>query len=213
MVGISLQSHVKSWGQENPFKWFEKIRHFCHYQLEFYMFTPFTPFCWFMSTYESTTAVIIIWQFLMFYQILLSLQVKQSKITSNKYGIWDLPHELPNDFRLRKYLENLKFHRIIVFQNKNFVNTSKKLVKNRSWTFPTVHYFTRKLQPVSNIPHMDAAPTITQVSLEEPHRPRRNDKKHSGEDHSKWESDSDAPNNDGGKDDIRNNAFNVFNGL
>ena len=149
LVGISLQSHVKSWGQENPFKWFGKIRHFCHYQLEFYMFTLFTPFCWFMPTYESTTAVIIIWQFLMFYQILLSPQVKQSKITSNKYGIWELPHELPNDLRLRKYLENLKFHRIIVFQNKNFVNTSKKLVKNRSWNFPAVHYFTRKLQPAS----------------------------------------------------------------
>ena len=148
----------------------------------------------------------------MFYQILLSPQVKQSKITSNKYSIWELPHELPNDLRLRKYLENLKFHRIIVFQNKNFVNTSKKLVKNRSWNFPAVHYFTRKLQPVSNIPPMDAVPTITPASLEEPHRPRRNDKNHSGEDHSKWESDSDAPNNDGGKDDIRNNAFDVFSG-
>ena len=60
---------------------------------------------------------------------------------------------------------------------------------------------------------MDAAPTITPVPLEEPHRPPRNDKNHSGEDHSKRKSDSDAPNNNGGKDDIRNNAFDVFNGL
>ena len=59
---------------------------------------------------------------------------------------------------------------------------------------------------------MDAVPTITPASLEEPHRPRRNDKNHSSEDHSKCESDSDAPNNDGGKDDIRNNAFDVFSG-
>ena len=37
----------------------------------------------------------------MFYQIFLSLQVKQSAIISNKHGIYKLPHELPNDLRLR----------------------------------------------------------------------------------------------------------------
>ena len=37
----------------------------------------------------------------MFYQLFLSLQVKRSVIISNKYGIYDLPHELPNDLRLR----------------------------------------------------------------------------------------------------------------
>ena len=88
LVNISLQSHVMSWGQENHFKWLEKIRYFWRYQLEFYMFTPFTPF---MPSYESTTAVIIFWRFLMFYQILFSPQVKQSMITSNKDGIWELP--------------------------------------------------------------------------------------------------------------------------
>ena len=37
----------------------------------------------------------------MFYQNLLSLQVKRSAIISNKLGIYELPHELVNDLRLR----------------------------------------------------------------------------------------------------------------
>ena len=41
----------------------------------------------------------------MFYQVLLSSQVKRSAIISNKYDIYVLPHELPNDLRLR-ILEN-----------------------------------------------------------------------------------------------------------
>ena len=44
---------------------------------------------------------IILWDFLMFYQIFLSPQVKQSAIVSNKQGVYELPHELPNDLRLR----------------------------------------------------------------------------------------------------------------
>ena len=39
---------------------------------------------------------IIIWDFLMFYQIFLSPQVKQSAIISNKQGV----QQLPNDLRL-----------------------------------------------------------------------------------------------------------------
>ena len=38
----------------------------------------------------------------MFYQVFLSPQVKQSTIISNKHGIYELPHELPNDLRLGK---------------------------------------------------------------------------------------------------------------
>ena len=38
----------------------------------------------------------------MFYQIFLSPQVKGSVIIGNKRGIYELPHELPNDLRLRK---------------------------------------------------------------------------------------------------------------
>ena len=36
----------------------------------------------------------------MFYQIFLSLQVERKVNISNKYGIYELPHELPNDLRL-----------------------------------------------------------------------------------------------------------------
>ena len=55
--------------------------------------------------------VIIFWDFLMFYQIFLSPQVKRIVIISNKHGIYELPDELPNDLRLkktRKYQEDLK---------------------------------------------------------------------------------------------------------
>ena len=38
----------------------------------------------------------------MFYQIFLSPQVKQCAIITCKHGIYELPHELPNDLRLRK---------------------------------------------------------------------------------------------------------------
>ena len=41
----------------------------------------------------------------MFHQIFLSPQVKRSAVISNKYGIHELPHELPNDLRLN-ILEN-----------------------------------------------------------------------------------------------------------
>ena len=36
-------------------------------------------------------------------------------------------------------------------QNKNLVSTSVHLLENRNWTFPKVHYFTWKLEFVSNI--------------------------------------------------------------
>ena len=44
---------------------------------------------------------ILLWDFLMFYQIFLSPQVKRSAIISNKQGLYELSHELPNDLRLR----------------------------------------------------------------------------------------------------------------
>ena len=37
----------------------------------------------------------------MFYQILLSAQVKRWAIITYKHSIFDLPHELPNDLRFR----------------------------------------------------------------------------------------------------------------
>ena len=36
-------------------------------------------------------------------------------------------------------------------QNESFVNTRKKLLKNRNYKFPVVHYFTRKLELVPDI--------------------------------------------------------------
>ena len=52
----------------------------------------------------------------MFYQIFLSPEVKRWAIITYKYGIYELPHELPNDSRFRK-LGNIrklsKLHRMI----------------------------------------------------------------------------------------------------
>ena len=43
----------------------------------------------------------ILWDFLMLYQISLSPQVKRSVIIGNKQGVYELPRELVNDLRLR----------------------------------------------------------------------------------------------------------------
>ena len=42
---------------------------------------------------------LISWDSLMFYQILFSSQVKRCAIITYKHGIYELPHELPNDLR------------------------------------------------------------------------------------------------------------------
>ena len=79
----------------------------------------------------------------MFYEIFYSPQVKRSAIISDKHGIYMLPHELPNDFRLRflgnyeKSEKSQNFRELepsaqSSSQNKNFVDTSKKLLKNRN---------------------------------------------------------------------------------
>ena len=47
----------------------------------------------------------------MFDQIFFSPEMKQNVIISNKHGIYELPHELPNDLRsqkIRKHQQNLK---------------------------------------------------------------------------------------------------------
>ena len=51
--------------------------------------------------FKPTIMEIILWNFLMFYQILLSPQVKRNAIISNKQGLSELPHELSNDLRFR----------------------------------------------------------------------------------------------------------------
>ena len=50
---------------------------------------------------RPTIMEIILWDFLMLYQIFLLPQVKQSAIISNKQGVYEVPQELPNDLRLR----------------------------------------------------------------------------------------------------------------
>ena len=63
---------------------------------------------------KATIIFIIFWDFLMFYQIFLSSQVKRCAIITYRHGIHELFHELPNDL------------------SENFVNTSKKLLKKRN---------------------------------------------------------------------------------
>ena len=53
-----------------------------------------------VSITETTIIFIIFWDFLMFYQIFLSAQVKRSVIVTYKRGIYDMPHEMPHDLRL-----------------------------------------------------------------------------------------------------------------
>ena len=50
---------------------------------------------------SATILPIIFWDILMFDKIFVSPQVKRIVIISNKHGIYELPHELPNDLRLR----------------------------------------------------------------------------------------------------------------
>ena len=84
---------------------------------------------------------IILWNFLMFYQIFLSPQVKRSAIISNKQVVYKLPHKLSNNFRLRilgnkeksgesPNLLELQTSAQSYCQNENFFNASQKLLKN-----------------------------------------------------------------------------------
>ena len=50
---------------------------------------------------QTTILVIIFWDILMFDKIFVSPQVKRMAIISNKHCIYEFPHELPNDLRLR----------------------------------------------------------------------------------------------------------------
>ena len=100
----------------------------------------------------------------MFYQILLSPQVKRSAIISNKLGIYELPIKWPNDLRfliienLERSTKSQKFLELqpsaqSSSQNKSFVDTSKKLLKNRNQNFSVFPYFTWKLEFVQNKQH------------------------------------------------------------
>ena len=83
---------------------------------------------------------IIFWDFLMFYQIFFSPQVKRSAIITYKHGIYELPHVLPNNLRLRK-LGNIrevsKPHRMVAQwpvppPKWKSSNTRRQLLKDRN---------------------------------------------------------------------------------
>ena len=65
-----------------------------------------------------TISFTIFWDFPMFYQIFLSPQVKRWATITYKHDIYELPHKLPNDLRLKK-LGNIrkvsKFYIIIAW--------------------------------------------------------------------------------------------------
>ena len=87
--------------------------------------------------------------FLMFHQILLSLQWNEAQLLvitmvylsflTNCRTIWD-----PGFYDISKYQQNLNLHWTVT-------DYSTKLSKNRSWNSPVLCYFTVKLEFVSNI--------------------------------------------------------------
>ena len=54
-----------------------------------------------LNSNQSAIIFIIFWDFLMFYQIFLSPQVKRCAIITYKHGMYELLHELPKELRLR----------------------------------------------------------------------------------------------------------------
>ena len=77
----------------------------------------------------------------MFYSILIAPQVNRLEIVTYQQGIYELPHVLPSELRLRNLVnleilkKCLKFTKLpnsaeAPCQNKNFVNTSKTFTKN-----------------------------------------------------------------------------------
>ena len=70
----------------------------------------------------------------MFYQIFLSPQLKRCGIITYKRGTYKLPHELPNDLRLKKlgHIRKVsKFHGMIAQYPIYFANTSKKILEKQ----------------------------------------------------------------------------------
>ena len=55
----------------------------------------------------------LFWDYLMFYQIFFSPQVKRCAIITYKHGIYELPHEFPNDLRLRMLVVDLSLDKVV----------------------------------------------------------------------------------------------------
>ena len=89
---------------------------------------------------QPSISFIIFLDFSMFYQIFLSPQVKRWVIITYKNGMYKLPHNLPNDLKLRILGNQEISGKCLNFiesqpsaqsprQNKSFVNISRKLLK------------------------------------------------------------------------------------
>ena len=50
---------------------------------------------------QAAIIFVVFWEFLTFYQIFLSPKVKRCAIITHRHGMYDLPHKLPNDLRLK----------------------------------------------------------------------------------------------------------------
>ena len=116
---------------------------------------------------------IMFWDFLLFYQISFSPQVKRSGIIYKKTWYIRVASRVADPLKsgpqeMRKYQENLrkisKPHKIIAQRAAQPPptpppNTTKKLPKNRNRTPPAVRYSTRKLEPLSNTLSMATSST------------------------------------------------------
>ena len=101
-----------------------------------------------------------------------SPQVKRSVVISNENGISQLhlAEQLKTwYFRKSENRKTSKLQRKNSAQssphNKNFVNDSKKLLKNKSWTFPAERYFKQNQNFVSSILSMIVVMVVFNVSI------------------------------------------------
>ena len=101
--------------------------------------------------YISTIMFVIIREFLIVEQTFHLPQVKRSVIISNKLVYTSsLLRNREISRKSQNFIELLPSTQSSS-ANKNFVSTTKNLIKNRNRIFPVVHYFTLKLEFVSNI--------------------------------------------------------------
>ena len=109
--------------------------------------------CIFSLSYSLAILVVIFWNFTILQYISDSAQVKRNLITSIAKLVYELPHELPNNLRLRIFRnqEILKKYKSQIdtqpsvqspFKNLNFANSSYKTPKNRYQTFLFLSSFT-----------------------------------------------------------------------
>ena len=98
---------VKKWPKNGFFGLFRKTYSLVLSvnDLEWNYFWPFSILRKLHMLEKPAISCIIFWDFLMFYQIFFSPQIKWWAIITYKHGIFELPHELLDDVRLR-ILEN-----------------------------------------------------------------------------------------------------------